>query len=416
MKRLLAAVLPALLVVSLGVSLEWVLLTGSTPQAVYKASLPPPPQPIYAHLAPDFQTGVIFPQWGTTAYSDSNSNWLYGLGEVHDQTGAGWVEIPINLYQAQFTDTTLSPSPQTPSPESMEEGIRAAHAHGYHVFVVPFLTVRPPDNNPDGHWAGDLGHHDASIGSYSIVLTRRWRQAWFDGYWQAIAPYLDAAAVAGAEQFAIGTEFEFLEQGNDALWNTLIARAHAIYPGALTYDMNWTAACAYTKTCVGKVIAFPALPAWMQNPALTYLGVSEYRPLTARPQPHDADTLAAVWHLRIKLDLDTLSALAGKPVVLSEIGYRDAADALYMPWLWQSTAPADPQLQAAAYEAALENVVGEADPHIAGIYFWGWSVPGFKPNWLPAADVLHKWYTQPRAASQDSAYGYTWPAGRTTSS
>ncbi len=79
--------------------------------------------------------------------------------------------------------------------------------------------------------------------------------------------------------------------------------------------------------------------------------------------------------------------------MLSEIGYRNSADALYQPWQWKSSAPPDPDLQAAAYEAALQNII--RDPYIAGAFFWGWSVPAFAPNWLPAAQTLHRWYTLP---------------------
>jgi hypothetical protein len=373
-------VLPALVAVSLGISLEWVLLTGSTPQAVVSAFLPRPAatlRPVFVHLAPDFQTGVIFPQWGASAYSDSNTNWLFGLGEITDQTGAGWVEIPITLYQAHFTDTALQPSPQTPTPQSLAAGIGAAHAHGFHVFVVPFLTVGASG------WAGDIGRATASLHAGSVVRTATWRAAWFDGYWQALAPYLEEAATAGAEQFALGTEYEYLELDPNALWNTLIARAHTLYSGALTYDMNWTAACAYAQDCAGTVTAHPSLPRWMTNPTLAALGVSEYRPLSTSAQPVEPGALASVWHTRIQADLDRLATLAGKPMLLSEIGYRNNIDALVQPWRWQSTAPPDPQLQAAAYTAALTNAV--VDLQITGIYFWGWSVPAFQPNWLPAA-------------------------------
>jgi hypothetical protein len=91
--------------------------------------------------------------------------------------------------------------------------------------------------------------------------------------------------------------------------------------------------------------------------------------------------------------LDALALASGKDIILSEIGYRNSADALYQPWQWKSSAPADPDLQAAAYEAALQNII--RDPYIAGAFFWGWSVPAFAPNWLPAAQTLHRWYTLP---------------------
>jgi hypothetical protein len=362
MKRSFRAMFSALLALSLGVSLEWVLLTGSTPQAVYTASIPPTPTPVIGTLPIDFQTGVVFPQWGTNAYSATNSNFTYGLKEIHDQTSARWVQLPITLYQSSFTTPHLDPSEQTVTPASLAEGIRVAHARGYKVFVAPLLTVGVTG------WAGDIHPRPRDT------------SAWFDAYLQTLQPYLQIAEQEHVEQFAIGTEYEFLEGVAPVLWNTLIGRAHNVYSGALTYDMNWTAALKKPRS-------------WMSNPSLTYLGVSVYRPLTTRPAPRDADGLSALWRYKIGDMLDQLSVQSGKHIVLSEIGYRNSADALYQPWQWKSTAPADPELQAAAYEAALENSL--RDPNIVGAFFWGWSVPAFSPNWLPAAQTLHRWYSLP---------------------
>ena len=108
MRRSFSAVFSAFLALALGVSLEWILLTGSSPQAVYKASIPPTPTPAIGSLPADFQTGVVFPQWGTTAYSATNENFTYGLQEIHDQTGARWVELTITLYQKDSIQTIRS--------------------------------------------------------------------------------------------------------------------------------------------------------------------------------------------------------------------------------------------------------------------------------------------------------------------
>jgi hypothetical protein len=364
MRRSFSSVFSAFLALALGVSLEWILLTGSSPQAVYKASIPPTPAPAIGSLPADFQTGVVFPQWGTTAYSATNENFTYGLQEIHDQTGARWVELTITLYQKDFTTNHLDPSEQTVTPESLAEGIRIAHERGYKVFVAPLLTVGATG------WAGDIHY-------------RRLRDTttWFENYFQTLLPYLQVAAQERVEQFALGTEYEALEAAPSDLWNTLIDDARAVYPGKLTYDMNWTAALKQPRD-------------WMvKNHNLDFLGVSVYRPLTTRPAPRDADGLTTLWQYKIGDMLDALALASGKPIILSEIGYRNSADALYQPWQWKSSAPPDPDLQAAAYEAALQNII--RDPYVAGAFFWGWSVPAFAPNWLPAAQTLHRWYTLP---------------------
>ena len=128
------------------------------------------------------------------------------------------------------------------------------------------------------------------------------------------------------------------------------------------------------------------------------IGVSVYIPLTNTPRRLDPAILPGLWQEKIGKLLDSLSIQLTKRVFISEIGYRDSAFALYNPWergTRAQTEPADPMEQAAAYDAALTNVI--VDPHIVGIYFWAWSVPLFEPNWKPAAKVLYKWYTSPRA-------------------
>jgi len=131
---------------------------------------------------------------------------------------------------------------------------------------------------------------------------------------------------------------------------------------------------------------------------LSAIGVSVYIPLTDTPQRLDPTILPGLWQEKIGKLLDAFSTQLARKVFISEIGYRDSSFALYRPWERDAQAeaePADPEEQAAAYDAALTNVI--ADPHIEGIYFWAWSVPLFEPNWKSAARVLYKWYSSPQA-------------------
>ncbi|HLY29572.1 MAG TPA: hypothetical protein VKQ36_00965, partial [Ktedonobacterales bacterium] len=187
---------------------------------------------------------------------------------------------------------------------------------------------------------------------------------------------------AHADQLAIGTEFTMLETEPAGLWNALIAHAHALYHGRLTYDMNWS------------TLDTPP-PDWMRNPTLTAIGVSEYLSLAPKSEYIAPAQLSGLWRAIVRRRLDLLALRLGKPVLISEIAYRDSADATFYPFKATSTAPRDPAEQAAAYDAALQNTV--TDPLITGVYFWGWSVPNFEPNWLPAAQTLHHWYASPLA-------------------
>ena len=309
----------------------------------------------------DLQTGVIFPQWGNIAYSAKDRNWQVGLHEIQQQTAAQWIGLAINLYQPSLISTQVQTNQATPTPQATIEGIRAARAMGYHVFVFPQLTVAGPVS-----WSGNIQ-----------FPTQQLAQAWFNSYWLAYKPYVEAAAQAGAEELAVGSEYELLQPAAPALWNQLIERVHQVFPGKLTYDMNWSS------------LYYP-LPAWLHNANLSAIGVSVYTPLTNTPERLNPDTLPALWRTTIGTLLDSFSEQVGKPVLISEIGYRNSSDALYNPWEVTTSAQNDPLEQAAAYNAALTNIV--ADHHIAGVFAWAWEFPPFDVRCLPAAQVLHHWY------------------------
>ncbi len=342
--------------------------TGTGPLAL---KIPPtplhPPKPC-ASKGRDFQMGVAFPDWGTTAYGGSDTKWLTELQNLRVQTASCWVEMPILLHQESLTSTTVTQGISTSSVPSFTYGVRFAQSLGFHIFVVAQLQASGPQP-----WSGKI-----------IFSTYEQQQQWFQSYWQALKPYMVAAAQMGVEQFALGTEYELLETTAPAsLWNTLIAEARSVYPGTLTYDMNW-----------GSLQRKP--PSWMRNPILKMIGVSAYVPLVNTPQQVDQKQLSGLWKKIVKQQLDNFSKALGEPILISEIGYPNKTDALYQPWNTTSTAPPDPAQQAAACDAALANII--PDPHILGSFFWGWdNVGDHGLHDLPATTVIHSYYTSLQA-------------------
>ena len=129
----------------------------------------------------------------------------------------------------------------------------------------------------------------------------------------------------------------------------------------------------------------------MRNAHLKMIGVSTYSPLVGTPQRVDPKQIFALWKQTVKRELDNFSMALGEPIFLSEIGYPNSVDALYHPWESFSTAPQDPQEQAAACDAALANII--PDQHILGSFFWGWgNSEDFNLNGLQAATVIHRYY------------------------
>ncbi len=331
-----------------------------TPLAQLKAS-PPPKDCISQHRY--FQKGIVFPQWGATAYSENDTKWLTELPDIPTQTAACWVEMPILFYQPSQTSTTVTQGPGTPSLSSFNYGLHLARALGLHIFVTPLLQVG--GSQP---WSG-LIHFS----------THEQEQQWFESYWQTLKPYVVTAAQAGVEQLAVGTEDEWLQaHAPNSFWDDLIAQVRSVFPGTLTYDMNWTA------------LQTP-LRSWMHNADLKMIGVSAYFPLINTPQRVDPQRISDLWKQTVKRELDTFALKLGEPIFISEIGYRNSADALYRSWEPTSSAPADPVEQAAAYSAALANIL--PDQHILGSFFWGWdNAEAFNLHGLPAATVIQTHY------------------------
>ncbi len=310
-----------------------------------------------------FETGIVTPQWQQqTAYGPE---WQQSLSDIQTQTGAKWIELSLLFSQSTSASTTVRTTQSTPLVSAFAAGVRAAHAKGLHVFVVPLMGV-----DEKGGWAGSIQ-----------FTSQEQEQAWFDSYWNTYKPYVEAAAQAGADQMAIATECSWLQDNAPAaMWNQLIARIHSVFAGTLTYDMNW----------------YPvnqAIPNWFSNSAISMIGVSSYIPLTDVSTRIDPTAMMGLWKDKIQSILDTISTRVGKPVLISEIGYRNSSNALYDLWEQDSTSPLDPAEQAGAYDAALANAI--PDQRIAGIFFWGWEDVGkftLKGQSMTNA-VLHKWYT-----------------------
>jgi hypothetical protein len=322
-----------------------------------------PAQP--APVRPVFERGIIYPQWYSAGYGVSDTTWQQGVATIKTQTGAQWIEIPVLFSQATSHSTHIQPTASAPSVQSFSEGIARAHSLGYKVFFVPLMQVRET-----GGWSGSI-----------TFTTLALQQAWFDGYWNTILPYVFAAASLHVEQMAIGTELQALQQiVPDALWDQLISRIRGIFQNTLTYDMNWSS------------LALLPMPTWLRNASLTYIGVSTYIPLLDKSGRVDPQSMPALWRDKIKTQLDALAGQIGKQVLISEIGYRNSSDALYHTWESTTTAKADPQEQAGAFDATLTNVFSDA--HIAGTFFWGWDDVGrFAFSGQLATQVLLKWYT-----------------------
>ncbi len=117
-----------------------------------------------------FETGIVTPQWQQqTAYGPQ---WQQSLSNIQTQTGAQWIELSLLFSQATSSSTVVRTTQSTPLVASFAAGVRAAHAKGLHVFVVPLMGV-----DEKGGWAGSIQ-----------FSSQAQEQAWFDSYWNTYKP------------------------------------------------------------------------------------------------------------------------------------------------------------------------------------------------------------------------------------
>ena len=336
--------------------------------AIAKASATPGITPVTnqgcTQTQHSFESGIVFPRWRTLAYGGDDGGWLKEFPQMKAQTAACWVEMPVEFQQTSFSSTDLSTGPSTPSISSLTYGIRYAHAQGLHVFISLLVTV----TSGNDHWVGKVN-----------LPALAQQQQWFANYWQTIRPYVVAIQQAGADQMSLGTEIQWLEDNAPAsLWNNLISQVHSVFSGVLTYDVNWSA------------LGTPPLH-WMSNPLLKMIGISAYAPILGAAQRVDPPQMPALWASKVKSLIDRYSVELKAPVFLSEVGYRNTADAFFQPWQSKSTAAIDPQEQQGACVSVLENVL--SDPHILGSFFWAWDGSGaLNLKDSPAAQAIQHYY------------------------
>jgi hypothetical protein len=259
---------------------------------------------------------------------------------------------------------------------------RQADALGMDVILKPHI------------WVGgyDEAQNRSEIGFESAA---RWRK-WEANYRQFLMIYARLAAQVDADMLVMGTELTRAATERPDFWRGLAADARSVYDGDLTYAANWHRAY--------KQIRF-----WE---ALDYVGVQAYFPLTEESDP-SLSTLRKGWRGH-QAKLAEMHERTGRPLLLTEVGYRSAPGAAEAPWTWperDDEATPDYALQARCYQAFL-STVGRA-PWMKGGIIWKWHPPaevdrrtGFTPQGKPAEAVLRRWFvgTAPDSPAPDSQW------------
>ncbi len=288
-----------------------------------------------------------------------DAGWSYAplLDEIRE-LGATHVELVVPLYQTDGTSTVIGYHPRySPPLDTVRRTIREAHARGLGVLLFPIVRLSAPRS---GQWRGTLAPVDPA--------------AWFESYRERLVELATLAGKERVEMMSIGSELSTLDT-DAAPWEPLVRAVRARYRGLLVYSGNWD---HFEAVAIYRLV--------------DRAGVCAYFPLTtpAVPLP-SVDALALAW-LEPGARLGALRARVGRPILLTELGYRSQARALPAPWDEGAATPVDEQaLEAqrrgfAAFRAAMSPLPAWLD----GVFVWNWygwggrGSAGYTPRGKPA--------------------------------
>ncbi|MEM7680473.1 MAG: hypothetical protein AAF288_00810 [Planctomycetota bacterium] len=233
---------------------------------------------------------------------------------------------------------------------------------------------------------------------------------WWEDYRALLEFHARVAAQAEADVLVIGCELLSTHQAEYRRhWLEAAELARTHFGGRLVYSSTWD--------------SFHSYPAW---DALDLVGVSGWWNLTRNAvdadHPTDAE-LDARW-AEIRASLADFSSRAGRPLLITEVGYPSIPWALRDPWNYipKSDTKPDGQAQAKGYESFLRGWQGVIAPGThasaatntnpsqwAGVLFYEWQPwgePGGPDDYgyavrnKPAEALLRQWFkpAMPRAS------------------
>lgn len=276
------------------------------------------------------------------------------VDEIAD-LGASHVALVVTWAQRDVRSSSIAPSSETIADAVLEAAIARAHRRGLKVVVFPILTV---ERTAPGQWRGTVDPED--------------RDAWWLDYERFILHYAGIAAAENTAALLVGSELGSTETWRGR-WYHLLSRVERVYDGALVYSANWD--------------HYPMVSFWAR---LDAVGVTGYFRLTEDDDASQKE-LTHAWKQR-RAELERFAAEHGKPLWITEVGYRSANGAAIDPWDYTREAEADVEEQRRCYAAFIEAWTGSG---LEGAFFWNWyddGERGYTPRGKPAEKLLRDWY------------------------
>ena len=223
-----------------------------------------------------------------------------------------------------------------------------AKSCGIKTILKPHIWLR----TRSGKWRSDI----------AMNSEEEW-DMWFKDYEAMIIHYAKVAEAGKMDALCIGTELLQPTTKHPDKWRSIIKEIRKVYSGQLTYAANF-----YKE--------YENIEFWDD---LDFIGVQAYFPLVSNNKPSKRELIKG-WKKPMKR-MAKLAKKFNKPIVFTEVGYKNTADAAIEPWIWPSRVDKDnldisDNTQATCYEALFQALWDKE--WFGGIYVWKWFHGGHK--------------------------------------
>lgn len=283
------------------------------------------------------------------------------------EVGADHVTITPGYLTDNTTSSNVERKYRTPSDDILIYTIDRAHELGLKVFLKPHLDLKT------NVWRAKLDPTD--------------KVTFFKNYNSMMMNYARISQEHNVELLSVGAELYKLSTNpaNDGYWRSLVKDIRGVYKGKLTYSGN----------ALKPYFDESSLTFW---DALDYWGLSIYIPLSSGNNPNQQE-IAQKWAQAESGYILPMAKKIGKPVLITEIGFRSIDGAAVNPEDYEVDAPVDLQEQAELYKGTLE--FWKDKDYLQGMHLWDWKVgvnaggsndKDYTPQNKPAQEILKSYF------------------------
>lgn len=292
------------------------------------------------------------------------------------QMGCNSLQILTPAFQKHGASNHITMPNQpggVPTSNQLSQLIKHAKKRNLKTLLMPTILFSQPRGN---EWRGKISPDN-------------WDR-WWESYTQTMLHFAKLATQNKVDIFCVGSELLTTEK-QTRRWTQLISQIRKIYQGKLTYSTNWD--------------HYHVPTFWDQ---LDAIGISGYWSIDEVKKP--TPKLNASWQ-KIQRALQRFSKQAGKPILITELGYPCLPWALKDPWNYVADhdSVAAPDVQAQGYQIFCDNWTELIHPKtpiktndFAGVIFYTWDPyhgglkdTGYGVWGKPAQSILKQWLNRP---------------------